>query len=84
MKKKFYLLLAVCLYGMVVCADPISKQQAQQIAAGWLKGTCAKMSRSKGATPKVVSTPEKMKTDRGSGGRLLRGSMRWYDRIPPN
>ena len=63
MKKKFYLLLAVCLYGMVVCADPISKQQAQQIAAGWLKGTCAKMARSKGTTLKVVSTPEKMKTD---------------------
>lgn len=37
MKKKIYLLLAVCLYGLVVCADPISKQQAQQIAAGWLK-----------------------------------------------
>lgn len=63
MKKKFYLLLAVCLYDMVVCTDPISKQQAQQIAAGWLKGTCAKMAKSKGTTPKMVSTPEKMKTD---------------------
>lgn len=55
MKKKLYVLLAVCFIGMSICAEPITKQQAQQIAAGWFMG--------KSSARRMAPSPKNMKTD---------------------
>lgn len=55
MKKHFCLLLAVCLFGMALCAAPVSKRQAQQIAAGWLM--------SSSPVHRAPADPSMMKTD---------------------
>lgn len=55
MKKSIFVFLTVCLYGMALCAEPITKQQAQQIAAQWLM--------SKSPAHRVVADRMAMKTD---------------------
>lgn len=55
MKNKLFILLAVCLYGMALCAEPITKQQAQRIANQWLMSTSP--------AHRVLSNPAIMKTD---------------------
>lgn len=55
MKRNLIILLAACLFSMALCAEPISKQQAQQVAAQWLK--------SKNAALMALADPSMMKTD---------------------
>lgn len=55
MKKHLFILLTVALFSMSLCAEPITKQQAQQVAAQWLK--------SKSLSHMMLSEPMTMKTD---------------------